>query len=235
MSGLIVDISLLLVVLLFAIIGFYKGFLRELISFFGFIGSLVITFFAYDYFADLLNSLFNWGTQISNFIMNQVTAISPSFGVDTGATAEDLNVIINNSNAGLAYKELLKQVVEKADFSSGAITVSGAVGSVVSGLAMIVISFALLFLMLRIVVFILDKILSRIPRKSAVGVVNKWLGLGMGTIKGAVAVGSLIITAYFLCMIPSVNDFIFPYIESSFATIHIYNYLGQFLLGFSII
>src|SRR5690606_29092694 len=126
------------------------------------------------------------------------TAISPSFGVDTGATAEDLHVIINNSNAGLAYKELLKQAVEKADFSLGAITVSGAVGSVVSGLAMIVISFALLFLMLRIVVFVLDKILSRIPRKSAVGVVNKWLGLGMGTIKGAVAVGSLIITAYFL-------------------------------------
>ena len=235
MSGLIVDLSLLIIILIFAIIGYFKGFLRELVSFFGFIGSLVITFFAYDYFAQFLNSMFNWGTVIANFVMEQVTAISPSFGVDTGASVEELNTIINSSSAGLAYKELLKQAVAKADFTGGALTVSGAVGAVVSGLVMIVISFALLFLVLRIVVFILDKLLSRIPRKSAVGVVNKWLGLGMGGIKGVISVGTIIVTVYLLCLVPSINDFVYPYIQSSYATKYVYEYLGQLVLGFSII
>lgn len=235
MSGLIVDIIVVLVIILFAILGYYKGFLREVISFLGFIGSLVITYFAYSYFADFLNSFFGWGTQITNFVAGQINGIAPAFATDLGATVQELQAIINNANIGLAYKELLKQVVGFATLSGDMVTVSQTVGLVISNLAMMVISFVLLFAMLRLVVFILDKLLSRIPRKSAVGVVNKWLGLGVGILKGAVAVGVILVATYLLCMIPSINDFVMPYINTSYATKYAYEYLGNLLLGFSII
>lgn len=233
MSGIIVDLILLLFVVLFGIIGYFKGFFRELLSFLGFIGSVIVSIFANSYFANFLNSILGWGTSISNYIMGQIATISGTFNVDTGNTVEELHDIINNSGAGLAYKELLKQVVNHADFSQGALTVAKAVGDVVSGLVMMVISFAILFALIRIVVFILDKLLSRISRESAVGVVNKWFGLLLGAIKGVAFLAIILVVCYLLCMIPSVNDFISPYIQSSYVTKHIYEYLGNLVLGVS--
>ena len=235
MSGIIVDLIVLLLLVLFGIIGYYKGFLREVISFLGLVGSLIISFYAYQYFASFLNEFFGWGTQIANYVMEQITTISPSFAVDLGATVEELQTIISNSNVGLVYQEVLKQIVAHADLSAGAVTVSAAVGVVVSGFAMMVISFILLFLMLRIVVFVLDKLFSRISRKSAVGVVNKWLGLGVGFLKGAAAVSIILVVTYLLCMIPSVGDIVTPYINDSFLTKYAYDFLGNFVLGISII
>jgi uncharacterized membrane protein required for colicin V production len=235
MNGIIVDVIVVLVIILFAIIGYFKGFLRELVSLLGFVGSLIITYFAYTYFADFLNQFFGWGAKIANYVAQQVGTISSALTTDVGTNAQELQAIINNANIGIAYKELLKKIVEFATFGPEPVTVAKTVGLVVSNLAMMVISFALLFVLLRLVVFVLDKLLSRIPRKSAVGVVNKWLGLGVGIFKGVVAVGIILITTYLLCMIPSVNDFIMPYINSSYATKYAYEYLGNLLLGISIL
>lgn len=104
-----------------------------------------------------------------------------------------------------------------------------------SGFAMAIISFVVLFLLLRIIVFILDKALSIIPRKSAVGVVNKWLGLFLGFAKGVVNMLIVLAVVYLLCLIPSVNDFISPYVESSFVTKFLYNILGKLISGVGIL
>lgn len=235
MNGLIVDAALILLILIFGVIGYYKGFLRELISLMGVVGSIVISYFAYDVFADFLNNFFGWGEKIAAFVSEQVTAIAPIFETATAATVEDMQALIDSSGAGLAYKEIFKQIVAQADFSGGAISISSAVGAVASSIAMIAISFAILFLLLRIVTFVLDRLLSRIPRKSAVGVVNKWLGLAVGFAKGAIAVVIIIVGAYLLSMVPSIHDFLNPYITDTYLTKYAYDFLGNFLLGISII
>lgn len=235
MNGIIIDLVIVGLLLIFAIIGFYKGFLRELISLIGFVGSLVISYFVNSYFANFLNEVFGWGVAISNFVMNQVSAISPTFSSETGSTVSELQDIINSSGTNIAYKEILKQLVAKADFTNGAVSVAGVIGTIASGFLMSIIAFIILFILLRIVVFILDKLLSRIPRKSAVGTVNKWLGLVVGFVKGIANIVIILAVVYLLCLIPSVNGFIMPYIESSYITKLIYNLLGKLILGTGLI
>lgn len=233
MNGIILDIILVVLLIIFALIGFYKGFLREFISLGGFFGSLAIIYFVHQPFASLLNTLFGWGTRISGYIMGQVTQISPAFGTDKAGTVDELQQIIDGSGGvGVGYTSILKQIVKKAQIPAGqTISVSQAVGGVVSGLAMTVIAAVFLFISLKIVVFILDKVFSAIPRKSAVGVANKWLGLFLGTAKGFLSAGIIILLVYFACLIPSVNNFVYPYIESSYVVKHVYNYLGNYILG----
>lgn len=231
MNGVVIDLILLLVLVLVTLIGLYKGFLRELVSFGGFIGSIVISYFLYKPFIDVLDKLFHWGTKIANFVMGQVGALSSSFATETGSTVEELRNIIDNSNAGL-YKQVLKQFIGKTDFSNGATTVASAIGTIVSGFVMGIISFAILFLLLKIVTFILDKLLRLIPKKSAVGVVNKWLGFALGFVKGAVIVGGVLVITYFLCLLPGVNAFITPYMESTYVTKYVYKFLGELVVKF---
>lgn len=233
MNGFILDIILVVILLIFALIGFYKGFLRELVSLGGFFGSILVVYYAYKPFAVLLNNLFGWGVSISNFIMAQITQISPVFGAEQAGSIEELEQIIDGSvGVGFGYTTVLKELIKKAEIPAGqTITVSQAVGGIVSGLAMAIISGLVLFITLKIVVFILDKVLSAIPRKSAVGVANKWLGLTLGTAKGVMSAAVLIMIVYFVCLIPAVNNFVYPYIESSLVVKHIYNYLGKFVLG----
>ena len=231
MDGIVIDLVIVGLVLIFAIIGFYKGFLRELISLVGFFGSLVISYFAAGYFTNFLNSVFGWGVSISNFVVNQISGISSTFATETGSTVEELQTIINSSGTNIAYKEILKQLVTKASFTEGAVTVAGVVGIIVSGFLMLIISFVVLFLLLRLVVFILDKLLSRIPRKSAIGTVNKWLGLLIGFVKGCANILIVLGVVYLLCFVPSINDFVMPYIETSYVTKFLYNLLGQIILG----
>lgn len=235
MNGIIIDLVIIGLILIFAIVGFYKGFLRELISLVGFFGSLVISYFACGYFSNFLNSVFGWGVSISNFVVNQISGISSTFASETGSTVEELQTVINSSGTNIAYKEILKQLVIKADFSQGAVTVAGVVGTIVSGFLMMIISFGIMFILLRVVVFILDKLLSRIPRKSAVGTVNKWLGLLIGFVKGGLNILIVLAVVYLLCFVPSINEFIMPYIETSYVTKFLYNLLGQLILGVGLI
>lgn len=233
MNGFILDLILAVLLIIFALIGFYKGFLRELVSLGGFFGSLVIVYYAYKPFTTVLNVLFGWGVKIADFVMVQIVQISPVFGTDQAGSVEELQQIIDGSGGvGIGYTTVLKELVKKAEIPAGeTMTVAQVVGGIISGLAMTIISCIVLFLTLKIVVFILDKILSAIPRKSAVGVANKWLGLILGTAKGLISVAFLIMIVYFACLIPAVNDFVYPYIEASFVVKHVYHYLGNFVLG----
>jgi uncharacterized membrane protein required for colicin V production len=231
MSGIVLDLILVILLIIFALVGFYRGFFKELISLGGLFGSLFIAYYLYKPFVDVLNSLFGWGVNISNFVMNQVGQIAPAFATNSGGTVEELQDIITNSGGGVAYEVVLKELVKKADFANGPMTVATAVGNVVAGFVMVIISFVILFLLLRIVVFILNKIFSAIPRKSAIGVVNKWLGLGIGTIKGALSLSMLLVLVYLLCLIPSVNNLVQPYMDSSYVVKHVYNFLGNYILG----
>lgn len=232
MNGFILDIVLVILLFIFGLIGFYKGFLRGLLSLGGLFGSIVVTYYFHKPFVAVLNSVFGWGTNIANFVMKQIAQISPAFENDMANSVDELQNIIANSGSGEAYKLALKQIVKNADVSAEAPgTVASVAGGIISNFIMIIISFVVLFLAVKIVIFILDKILSAIPRKSAAGVVNKWLGLGLGLAKGALVVSVLVVGAYLLCLIPSVNDVVYPYIESSYGVKHVYNFLGNYILG----
>ncbi len=231
MTGIIIDIIFFLIILIFCVVGYFKGFLRTVLSLLGFAGALIIAYFTRDFFGNLFNSWFGWGDGISNFVLGQVEGLSPSFVTDSKTTVEGLLQVIESSDANLVYKALLGQVIGRADFSSGAITVGQAVAGVVTGIIMSILAMVIIFLIIRIIVWIVDRILRRIPRDSIVGEVNKWLGFILGIARGIVTVGCLLALIYILCLAPVVSDAVSPYIEQTTVTKWAYDLIGQIILS----
>lgn len=228
MVGMIVDVSLIILVVIFTAVGYFKGFLRSILSLLGTIGSGIVAFFAKDFVAGLLNSWFGWGTKIANAITSQVAEMSPSFSSVQGATGEELKTIINESNAGVVYKKLFSLIIPN-DISAPS-TVSEYISNFVSSLAMVIVSFIIVFIVLKIFVFILNRILKAIPRQSIVGKTNSILGVFVGFVKGLIAITVLLLLVNFLCMIPDVNNWLYPYVEQTVVTKYLYEIVGKLLL-----
>lgn len=228
MTGIIIDVSVLVVVLLFVVVGYFKGFFRTIVSLFGTVGALVVAYFTKGVLASVMNSWFGWGTAIANVIMGQVANISNDFVALEASTTADLKTIVVESDAGILYKQIFSWVI------SGELeqptTVAGYVGNIVGNLALSVISFILVFVLIKLVVFVLNKVLKKIPRDSFVGKANKVLGCIAGALNGLIFIGTVLVIVYFLNLIPSVSSFIYPYLEQTLVTKYLFKLCGMLLL-----
>lgn len=229
MTGVIIDLSLIVILLVFMAVGYFKGFLRSVVSLLGTVGSGIVAYLIKDFVANLLDTWFGWGAKIASWVAGQATAISATFESRQGSSAEELLSIINESDAGVIYKRLFSMMVNGFEFSEP-MTVSGVVGKVVSGIALSLIAMIIVFVVLKVLVFVLDKIFKKIPRQSVVGTANGVLGLFVGMAKGLIFVGAVLVVLYFLNMIPNVNSALYPYIESTYVTKIFYDFVGTFLL-----
>lgn len=229
MTGVIIDICLVVILLVFMAVGYFKGFLRSIVSLLGTVGSGVVAYLIKDYVANMFDAWFGWGAKIANLIASQVNGISATFSTEQGATAEELLTIINNSDAGVIYKKLFSLMVNSFKFSEP-VTVSSVVGTVVSSIALALIAMIIIFVVLKVLVCVLDKIFKKIPRQSVVGTANGVLGLFVGMAKGLIFVGAALVIVYFLNMIPNINSALYPYIESTYITKYFYEFVGKFLL-----
>lgn len=231
MTGVIIDICLVVILLVFMAVGYFKGFLRSIVSLLGTVGSGVVAYLIKDYIANMFDAWFGWGAKIANLIASQVNGISATFSTEQGSTAEELLTIINNSDAGVIYKKLFSLMVNSFKFSEP-VTVSSVVGTVVSSIALALIAMIIIFVVLKVLVCVLDKIFKKIPRQSVVGTANGVLGLFVGMAKGLIFVGAALVIVYFLNMIPNINSALYPYIESTYITKYFYEFVGKFLLWF---
>ena len=229
MTGVIIDICLVVILLVFMAVGYFKGFLRSIVSLLGTVGSGVVAYLIKDYVANMFDAWFGWGAKIANLIASQVNGISATFSTEQGSTAEELLTIINNSDAGVIYKKLFSLMVNSFKFSEP-VTVSSVVGTVVSSIALALIAMIIIFVVLKVLVCVLDKIFKKIPRQSVVGTANGVLGLFVGMAKGLIFVGAALVIVYFLNMIPNINSALYPYIESAYITKYFYEFVGKFLL-----
>lgn len=229
MTGIIIDISLIVILLVFMAIGYFKGFLRSVVSLLGTVGSGVVAYLIKDYVATMIDNWFGLGAKIAGWISEQVNGISATFATEQGSTAEELLTTINNSDAGVIYKRLFSLIVNSFKFSEP-VTVSGVVGSVVATLALSLIAIMIVFVVLKVLVYVLDKIFKKIPRQSVVGTANGVLGLFVGMAKGLIFVGAVLVIVYFLNMVPNINSVLYPYIESTYVTKYFYEFVGKFLL-----
>ena len=228
MTGVIIDISLLLIIVIFVVVGYFRGFLKTILSLLGTVGSLVISYFVKDFFAGILNNWFGLGDKIANVISKQVSELAPTFSSVTVGTVEELLSLINESEVGLIYKKIFSMLVP--DSISASSTVAQVVGSAVGSIAVVIIAFLVVFLLIKLLVFLLNKIVKKIPKRSLFGKANRALGAIGGLINGLIILGVILVVLNFLCMIPSLSSLIYPVIEKTYITKHIYQLLGQILL-----
>ncbi len=232
MNGIVIDLILVVFFILFCIVGFFKGFLRGLLSFFGFIGSAVIAFLTRDFFADLLNKIFGWGTIFADFIMKQVGNLNQVFVSERFNDSTSMLEVVNSSNTNVVYKKIFERLIIGADFSEGALSVGDVVSSAVSSLLLKVIAVILVFLVIRILVMLLNLILKKIPRKNLVGGLDRTLGIVVGAVKGLIAISIILILFDVICMIPSVSEKVMPFVESSYLAKPLLDFVNSYILKF---
>lgn len=232
MNGIILDLILFAFLILFSIIGFYKGFLRGLLSLFGFIGSAIIAFLTRNFFANLLNKAFGWGTVFADFIMKQVGNLNQAFVVEQFGDSTSMLNAVNSSDINVIYKKIFERFILQADFTGGALTIGDIVSSAISSLILKVIAVILVFVVFRILVVILNLVLKKLPKKNIFGAFDRTLGILVGGLKGLIVISVLLILFNVVCMIPSVSEKVFPIIESSYVTKPLLDFINTFILKF---
>lgn len=206
----IIDIVILGVVVIFAIIGWKKGFLLKIVemasSVFGLIASILLA----RPFATVLDK---WiGDAIGTKIHDYFLSLGPTF------SAQLSQVNVNDALSSLQLPTFMVDwIAGSINYDQISQTVLGAIEPIVKSLALIVIAFITLFFG-SIVLFFLLKIMARMVTSiPIIKQIDKVLGLLFGLLKVATLIYILLFILGLLITIPSINDVIGPFLSTDMA------------------
>lgn len=216
--GLIIDVALILLLVVFGIIGFKKGFLKSILALFSWVVCIAIAIFTAKYVAGWLNGIYDFTGLIGGAIeKGLIDSNKEFFSVSAGTFGSSQAIIsaIPNTTNGL-----LAQVI-KVVFSNSTITaettdsVAHIVGVSLGNIVMIIITAILIFVVLKLAIFLLSKIFDNIARTRILGGVNKILGILFGAIKACLIIIILNCVLVALSLVPAVNNTITPIIQDN--------------------
>ena len=208
--GLIIDILIVAVVVIFGIIGFNKGFLKSFLSLFSWLVCILIAIFTAKYVAGWINGIYDLSGLIGGKIESALAQSISSFE----STEEIIANLPSDINGLLA--QLIRVVFSNTsvDMTSDA-TIANVVGNSLGHVCMLIIAGILVFIVLRIVLALLTKLFDNIAKTKILGGLNKILGLLLGMVKAACIVIILNGILVALSLIPAVNNTITPLIQDN--------------------
>ena len=215
--GLIIDILIVAVLIIFGIIGFNKGFLKSFISLFSWVVCILIAIFTAKYVANWINGIYDFSSLIGGRIADGLTGVNEFFSqsISEFSSTEE---IINNLPADL--NRLLSQLI-KVVFSNTSVdmtstdTIASVVGLSLGHICMVIIAGILTFIVLKIVIALLSRLFDNISRTKILGGLNKVLGLIFGVLKAGCIIIILNCILVGLSLIPAVNNTITPLIQDN--------------------
>lgn len=217
--GIIIDIIIIAILVIFAIIGLKKGLFKSVLSIFSWVVCLAIAIFTAKYVARWINSLYDFSGLIGNGISKSLMKNNEFFGqsinvYQSGGKDALINAIPGNVNKLL--KQLIKVVFSntKVDMSSTN-TIASVVGSGLGHIIMVVISAILVFIVLKIAVALLTKLFDSMAKTKIIGGLNRFLGLVLGLLKGCMIVVIINVVMVCLTLMPAVNKIITPLIQDN--------------------
>jgi len=207
----ILDIVLVIAIIVFAIIGWKKGFLVTIVkmasSIFGLVGSILLA----RPFSPVVDSLVGneIGTAITNYLTEKMSVIAGEITPATIRTAVD--------NAFPTFPEFLREWIAGA-ISPDLIdnTLSSLVDSIqpaIKSVALLVISFIVLFFG-SIILFFLLKILAKlITSLPIIKEIDKVLGILFGLVKVMAAIYILLFILGLLLTLPGIDNLIGEFVR----------------------
>ena len=225
--GLVIDIIVVAVLVIFGIIGFCKGFFKSILSFFSWAVCLIVAVFSAKYVANWLNHIYDFSGLIGRGISNELLSYNEYFS--TLAT----NYNVDNIPSGMGLLGQLTKVVFSSNIEGNFAeneTIASVVGASLGHVVMVIITAILIFVILKIVLFIINKIVDKITKTKVIGVLNKIFGLVFGVLKAGFIVVVFNVVLVFLTLIPAVNNTITPLVqENTYVERVIYNQTDRFV------
>ena len=214
-GGIVFDVIIIGLLVIFGLIGFKKGFFKSIISMISTVVVIIISFFCASPLARLLNKFYDFTGLIGKGICKGIASMGAFYSqpIPEGVSGADLVNSIPESTNGF-----LKKLMSYALNPLSASDVQGAtVAEIVSGafasVIMLIICGILLFILIRIILAIATRLFENITRNRVFGVTNKILGLTFGVLKGLIIVFIFSLVLTFLTVIPAINTKVSPAIQ----------------------
>jgi len=202
----VIDVVIVLTVILFAVIGWKKGFLEKVIdmasSVFGLIASILLA----KPFSTVLRGWF--GEAMESSIHDYLISRSPDFANALSETS------LRAALEGLSLPDFMVQwIVDSVDFSQVATSIIDSVTPLVLTLALLFISFVTLFFGSMIIFFLLRILAKGITSVPIIKQVDKFFGLIFGLLKVALLIYILLFVLALVINIPAINNMIWEFLE----------------------
>lgn len=198
----ILDIVLICLLVIFALIGFSKGFINTLISLVGNVASLVAAFFLAKPLATLLNGWFGLAGALSSKLTTHIGTLFTEFTQVSGA-----DILSNYCNATGIWKTAISFFIKPETIYESNSALSSSLGSLAGNFATMAICLVISFIAIKLVLHFLSKLFSNLKEKSvAFNGLDKILGLVLGATKGLVLIAIVFIIASMLQTIPAVAN-----------------------------
>jgi len=206
----IVDIVIVLAVIIFAILGWKHGFLVKIVEMasgiFGLLASIILA----RPFATVLDKWIGEpiGIKITEYLLSRTDLFSGT---------------LNESNVRAAFEGMslptfmVDWIVRSIDFNQLTITIVDAITPLIKSLALLVISFLVLFFGSMLVFLILKLLAKMITSIPIIKQVDKILGVLFGLLKIAAIVYILLFVLALLITIPAINNLIGPFLIGDMA------------------
>ncbi len=208
--GVVIDVVLVALVVVFALVGFKKGFFKSVLSLFSWIVCLLIAIFCAKYVAMLLDKMFKLSTVLGNKIALSFNGVE-GFGnqISSFENKEQIIDLIKNSNINGILKTLITGVISKSNVDmASSKTVASLIGASLGHICVVVISGVLIFILLKIILAILNAVLSKLTKNKVLGGVNKAFGLVFGALKGFLIIVIINIVLVVISLVPLANNVI---------------------------
>lgn len=220
----VIDIVFLALLILFALVGATRGFLKTIVS----LASSVLSFAGAIYLAKplvgLLNSWFSVVTKLGTSLTQQFL---PLFSDFTNVSGE----VIKNEHieaTGL-LKKALTLFIDNSTVYADKTELANALGSKTASVILIAICTILCWLLIKLVLFLLAKLFDALKKESkAVNGMDKVLGLILGAVKGFAIISIVFVIANLLQSSPEVASMLDTVFNNSTIAKPVYDFVTTF-------
>lgn len=223
----VLDIVVICVLSIFAIIGFFKGFLNTLLSLFGNLASLAIAIVIVKPCAKFLDSIFHIANWLGNLLIKGVqnANVLPDLS-STTMTADEVIAYLKSSNGFIGKLSSLFVDKNIALYGNGEANLISTLTNNMGSFACLVFTVIILFILIRIAVLLLSKLFNAITKNHSFGALDRCVGLAFGLIKGSLYVTGILAVIYALSPIFTGLDGL---IQNSPFTNWLYGYVNQLI------
>lgn len=180
--GAITDIVLVALLLIFVIIGFCRGFVKQIFGLLSSIIAFLVAYFLCAPLANMLNSTFGWTDSLANSIS----------GIFTGNEIFTMKLSAQNIQTAITQAGLPQFVADIAVNSLGSVIADLSIAEYLSALMakyiMIAGCYAVLWIVARLLLTVVKHILLKIVSLPVLNSINRILGLFVGLLEGVILV-----------------------------------------------
>jgi len=203
-----IDLILLAFIVLFAIVGTFRGFFDSLIKLCGTFVTLVLSIFLAKPVASVLQTIFHLKDGMANLVTSPITPYCMDIK-DDGSIANFFVDKFAKMLMGGGYWEGYVQGAKDPQFITD---FSFKIGELIA----IVISAIIMYIIIRILIAIITRIVHRLHEYRTIGNCDKWLGLVFGAFKGTLYVCMLFVGTYLLSSaLPVVGQTVLSWMDGS--------------------